>query len=78
MDAKFYNGEPEREHDPNAGGPGIAYRCSGCDWTGRGGVLAYEHHRATGHAIVSKYGIRQYFTCCAEHAHEQHVGREAI
>ncbi len=51
MDARYYSGEPGPEHDPNASGPGEPYVCTRCAWTGRGGVLALEHHINTGHAL---------------------------
>ena len=36
--------------DPAASGPGHPYRCTACDWTGRG-ETGLRHYRATGHAI---------------------------
>lgn len=50
MDARYYNGEPEAEHDPNAGGPGVPYVCRSCAWRGRG-AEALDHYRATGHRV---------------------------
>lgn len=47
MDAKHWNGEPEAEHDPNAGGYGEPYICRDCSWTGRGGVEAFNHYRSS-------------------------------
>jgi hypothetical protein len=49
-DARYYNGEPEAEHDPNAGA-GAPYVCTQCQWVGRGGAKAAEHHVNTGHAV---------------------------
>jgi len=36
-----WNGDPPAD-DPLS--PPIYYRCLTCDWAGRGGVSAYDHH----------------------------------
>ena len=70
MNANAWVGEPGPEHDPNAGGHGVAYVCRGCAWTGRGGALAYEHHASTGHAVRGREWPLDWpdaqFRCCAE------------
>lgn len=56
MNAKAWNGEPEDlAHNPNRTGHGVPYRCTVCTWTGRGGVLALEHHITTGHDVRGQH-----------------------
>jgi len=40
--------------DPAEGGHGQPYVCRECAWRDRGGMLAFAHHRATGHAVRGK------------------------
>lgn len=58
--------EPE---DRYAHGP-EPYRCTVCDWHGRGGLEAYDHHRETTHPVrASRWPAgwpNAQFTCCAE------------
>lgn len=60
--------------DPNASGHGVPYRCTACDWTGRG-ETALRHFRATGHAIRGRSWPAHWpdcqFTPFATYAHEQ-------
>lgn len=54
MDARQWNGEPEREHDPGSverRAP-TPYVCLDCFWRGRGQVPHNEHWQATKHRIV--------------------------
>lgn len=46
-----------QRHDtpPSGGGSGVPHVCIECDWTGRGGIKAYAHHRVTGHAVRGKH-----------------------
>jgi hypothetical protein len=39
--------------DPRESGPGHVYVCRDCNWSGRGGAAAFDHHRAQpAHRIV--------------------------
>ena len=50
LDGDPIGGWETREDDPDAGGRAHPYRCTRCDWTGRG-AESLKHYRATGHAI---------------------------
>lgn len=60
---------PQDDHAPglDAHAPkGIAYRCTECVWTGRGGVKAFDHHREDHHAIALITGQVISFSCCED------------
>ncbi len=49
---------------------GIVYRCLDCDWSGKGGVRALKHHRASRHHRILVRDAPQLgplpFGCCSE------------
>jgi hypothetical protein len=75
MNARYYNGEPEAQHDPNADEPGIPYVCTVCNWKARGGVAALEHHVLTLHQVRGANWPKDWpdaqFTCCQQQTHRK-------
>ena len=52
----------EQPPDTNAGGYAHPYRCTACDWTGRG-EAGLKHYRATGHAIRGRHWPASWGNC---------------
>jgi hypothetical protein len=64
-----WSGDPDPDPPPS---PRLAYRCLACNWTGSGGLSAFEHHLTSGHHQIGLRDAPAYgpvwFTCCAPFA----------